>query len=224
MSDDTAIRLNALTNLVPELVDCDSAAAAKLVESLPTGESREELRSALIRAWATKDAASAFAWAAQLSDVDERNSALAGIVYRIAETTPADAIAVAQRYGLDNGDGEVLASLAMQWAGRNLNSALDWATRQPAGNSRDQMITRIAFVQAENSPRDAAELIVKEIPPGAAQQEAAISVLHQWLLQDLQAARAWVDQFPDSPLKQRAEAELENGARFLAADQTSAPD
>jgi hypothetical protein len=39
--------------------------------------------------------------------------------------------------------------------------------------------------------------------PGERQTEAAISVLHQWALRDLNAATAWTFTFPEGALRQR---------------------
>ena len=50
---------------------------------------------------------------------------------------------------------------------------------------------------------------MNQIPPGAAQDEAIMTVLNQWANQDLIAATDWVKQFPDGPLQVRALNELE---------------
>ena len=63
-------------------------------------------------------------------------------------------------------------------------------------------------MMAEKSPADAAQLAIEHISPGPAQDEAVISILHQWWRQDRAAAAAWVALFPESPLRTRAEREI----------------
>ena len=139
--------------------------------------------------------------------------------FTIAQTNPATAIELALKYQLDNGRGDVVPNLMLLWAQRDFDSATRWAMTQPPGDQRDQIFGRLAFAQSQANPRAAAELVINEIPPGPAQQEAALSVLHQWMLQDFSAAKAWADEFPEGPFKQRVDAELAGGAAYLSASQ-----
>lgn len=51
-------------------------------------------------------------------------------------------------------------------------------------------------------------LVATQISQGPAQEEAAICVLHQWALQDINAAQTWAMNFPEDPLRNRAMNEL----------------
>ena len=51
---------------------------------------------------------------------------------------------------------------------------------QPNGGQRDELTTRVAYVLSRNDPSDAAALVLNEIPPGPTQDEAVMTVLHQW--------------------------------------------
>ena len=63
-------------------------------------------------------------------------------------------------------------------------------------------------IYRELSEQTAARLVVEQIPAGPKQTEAVISVVHQWALQDLAGALAWVNRFPGGILKERAAHEL----------------
>jgi hypothetical protein len=102
----------------------------------------------------------------------------------------------------------VLESLAQQWAIADTPGALAWAGNLPASGERDQFLSRIAFVESQENPVAAASLVVDQISPGSAQDEAAMSVLHQWAGRDLTAAADWVARFPEGPLRTRARNEL----------------
>jgi hypothetical protein len=52
--------------------------------------------------------------------------------------------------------------------------------RQPAGEIRDELLRRVAFVQAASAPAAAAKLVVEEIPSGPVQTEAILSVINRW--------------------------------------------
>jgi hypothetical protein len=86
-----------------------------------------------------------------------------------------------------------------------------------AGEQRDQLIARLAFVRSQTSPIEAATLVAERIPAGGAQTEAAIAVLHQWALRDLSAAGQWATRFPEGELRSRAFSELGSIARLQTA-------
>jgi hypothetical protein len=112
-----------------------------------------------------------------------------------------------------------LAALAQRWAEKDFAAALDWALTR-AGEQRNQLIARLAFIQSQTSPIEADTLAVQNIPPGEAQTEAVMAVLHQWGLRDLPAAQQWVAQFPDSDLRTRAINELAGIAEYQTPAQS----
>ncbi len=170
-----------------------------------------------LRAWAAKDPEAALAAAMKLSEGEEHNQALSAVCLGMAETNPASAVQMAQTLHLGDGPGAVMESLVQQWAATDLSSALDWANRQPASKQRDELTTRIAFVMSQSDPEDAANLVIDQISPGPAQNEAVMTVLNQWANHNLVAATAWVTQFPESPLQVRAVNELKGIAQHQKA-------
>jgi hypothetical protein len=201
------------TNLLRGLIVEDPAMAGGLAASLAPGDVRQEFVRRVAQGWAAVDPAGATAWAAGLTDVEERSSTLSDVAFQIAQADPAAAVALAEKLDFGSRNG-TLENLAQQWAGRDFAATLDWAIQQPAGEQRDQIMSRIAFVQAHSEPAAAVNLIVTQIPPGPAQDEAAMSVLQQWGMQDYQAASDWAGQFPAGPLRNRALAELSGIAQY----------
>ena len=214
LASDPAARDRFQTSLA-ELVRIHPEAAARFAESLAAGEMREEALRRVAQSWTAQDPASAEGWAAQLSDPAERVSTLSDACFQIAQTNPAQALFKAEQYGLGAATGAVLENLVQQWAGQDFYSAANWAEQQPAGGQRDEMLSRLAFVQAATAPAEAVQMVVDQIPPGPIQTEAAISVLHQWAMRDPDGARAWANLFPPGPVRDRANNELDN----IAADQ-----
>lgn len=207
-SGDEVARERVLTNLLPELAGLNPAAAGRLAEATPPDAGRNDVLRGVAQAWAGQDPAGALAWAAQLPDTDEQRMTLANVVFQMAQSDPAKAVDAAQQYDLNEGLYDVLPSLAVQWADKDLAAALAWAGNQPAGEQRDQLMARIAFVESQNAPAEAGARVLSEIPPGTVQDEAVLTVLHQWSLKDMAGALAWVQRFPEIPLKERALAEL----------------
>ena len=104
--------------------------------------------------------------------------------------------------------------LAERWAEKDFPAALDWALSRAASEQRDLLIARVAYVQSQTSPLEAATLVVEKIPAGRTQTEAAIAVLSQWAKRDLSAAGQWAARFPEGELRSRAYSELGSIARF----------
>jgi hypothetical protein len=65
-------------------------------------------------------------------------------------------------------------------------------------------------VESKTDPKDAANLVAEQIPPGRIQDEAAISVIYQWALKDPEAAMNWAQSFPVGTLHDRAVNEVQN--------------
>jgi len=165
---------------------------------------------ARLRDWAATDFSAALAFASQLPD-DERDDALQAVCFGLAQKDHARAVTVAQT--LQEPEA-VMENLVQQWSGSDLPSALAWVNNQPAGNQRDEMTQRVALIWAQSDPVDAANLVLNQIPPGSAQDEAIMTVLNQWANKDLKSAALWVQNFPDTPLGERALAEVEGIEKY----------
>jgi len=153
--------------------------------------------------------ASALDAAAQISDPQARRIALERACYREAGHDPVAAIAGAERYSLGEEPGAVMENLVQQWADADLNAAYTWVEAKPAGAQRDALAARVAFVWSQSQPAQAANWLIQETEPGAEQEEAIMSIVHQWGLQDMTGATAWVEQFPPGDFRDRAMNELQ---------------
>ena len=76
-------------------------------------------------------------------------------------------------------------------------------------------LARVAFIGSQSDPVDAARIVAEEMTPGQRQTEAAISVLHQWALRDLDGAATWAFAFPEGALRQRAMDEIKGVRNML---------
>ena len=220
-STNLEVREFALTNLLPALVLKDAPAAARLAETITDEDLREAALRLVAQLWAAQDSPGALAWAAALADPGERDAALSDVCLQVARTDPAEAVRMRERFVPDNVPNLVLEGLTQQWAEKDLSAALAWTLARPQSGQRDELIARLAFVESQTAPAEAARLAVEQMSPGQPQNEAVMSVLRQWALRDPAAANSWAQQFPESPLRERALLELSGIAGSLR--QANAP-
>lgn len=203
---------HSLEILLPELIDRDIHAAARMAEALEPWASREEALFQVARGWAATDPPAAAGWACQLPDPAERQAVFSHVCIAIANADPLQALELA-------GDERPLQGQLLQLlAAKDPEAALRWAGKQTDAATRQTAFARIALGHAEASPEEAARLVAEQLPPGPLQDETALAVLHQWILRDPAGARAWVGIFPDGSLLKIAESELAAAAAYPAAD------
>ena len=127
----------------------------------------------------------------------------------LAERDPRAAVSFAINTRASDTCPGLLENLVAQWATHDLQASHEWVLQQPPGESRDRLLARIAFAGSQSDPAAAARIVSDEMTPGQRQTEAAISVLHQWALRDVEAAAAWAFSFPEGIVRQRALDEIE---------------
>ena len=196
-----------VNGLFPALVAQDRAAAVLLVEKFPPGDRRAQLLRRLIQLWVSSDFAGAVAWIATLPNFAEQKASFYDACLAEAGSNPAEAVHAWESFDFKD-DDHVMENLVQNWAGKDLAAAQAWVNARPPSLQRDQAVARIAYVMAQTNPTAAAVYVTREIAPGPAQTEAAISILHQWAKVDLPGATAWVERFPSGPLAARAKSEL----------------
>lgn len=207
-----AKRDRALYVLMPRLVASDPGVAAQLALTWKAGLLREELLRQLVLSWIPGDTQSALKWLTSLPEPADRNLAAAAAIDFLAQNDPASAIELSLLLGLGTQDGSVEHKVQL-WTEEKPKEAVAWALARPAGAERDQLLARIAYVRAQQDPVEAGLLVLNQMTPGAARDDAIISVVHQWAMRDPATAATWVAQFPPSPLQTRALAELETTAK-----------
>jgi hypothetical protein len=207
VSVDADERERALTNELPALIAIDAKSAGELVARTEPGPVRDVLRARVVRLWAAADLNGAMDWVKALDDAGERRLAASDVATEIATSDPATALEVFDIFGIGRADG-TLEHVVQLWAEEHLQEALDYAQAQERSPTRDQLLARIAAVQAARDPAAAAALVTHEITPGAVQRDAIFAVTRQWATRDADAALNWVATLADASLRERAKAEI----------------
>lgn len=83
-SPDLTARSNALTHLLPALVEKDASSAGVLAEANTAPGTRADLMQRVAQLWAAQDPTGALTWAAGLSDPQERHTTLSDVCRQIA--------------------------------------------------------------------------------------------------------------------------------------------
>lgn len=208
-SDDSADHMRVFNELLPALVRIDPRAAAALAESPDAGNWQSEMMRVVAQTWAETNRDDAINWASQIATPGERDAAVSHVCLQAGEKDPAWAIQTLEQNGAGDYQPAMLENLAQRWAQQDFSAAAAWAGNYPAGEERDKLFARIAFAQSQVAPEDAAWTVVREIPSGPVQNEAAFSVLNQWGMKDMPGALSWAEQFPAGDLFERAQNQLE---------------
>jgi hypothetical protein len=203
-------------DLLATLVRADPLAAARFAETNDLGGTHDLVLHRVAQLWAARDTSAALDWAATLGNARERDDILTAVFLQIAESDPAEAVRARGRHVTDDKPNAGLEALTHRWAERDFPAARDWALSRTAGAQRDQLIARLAYVQSQTAPFEAATLAVENVPAGRVQTEAVMAVLHQWALRDLAAAEKWAESFPEGDLRNRAVNELNGIAQSLS--------
>ena len=205
------------TNVVTAVADSDAPPEAV---ANPAAEDLAPRSNDKFREWVARDAGAALSWAAEQPESDQRTEMLELACDQIAQNDPARAVMLADNFALTNG---TLMNLEQQWAQKDLPAAREWVLAKPAGNEKDELLQRVAYVWAFTEPENAARFAVEKIQAGQVQIEAVISVLHQWALRDANGAAAWVQLFPEGDIRTRAMNELDGIKQYQSALSSTSP-
>jgi len=215
--EDLVAQQRQLTELLERWVATDPEEALREAPEIVPAEMRDMVLREVIQAWAVRDPQSAADWALNVSDPVEQSRVMDQVFGKIAESNPERAAQLLQGH-LDIVRPALIENVVQQWAASNIRSAYEWADAQPDGELREELLKRVAFVWSQTDPMQAAQFVVEQIPPGAVQVEAVVSVIHQWALKDLAAAGAWAQRFPQGELRNRVLAEVSGVAEMAMSN------
>jgi hypothetical protein len=145
VSRDSQHRETAFNFVLPELLREEPNRVVAMVARQEPGEARDALRDEVARQWITKDRDAAIEWMNSLEQTDRRASATIAM-RTLAAIKPAQAIAVADRFGVGRDDGS-LEHMVQIWATEKPDEAMRWIEAQPPDEPRTaQLRARIEHV------------------------------------------------------------------------------
>jgi len=142
-------RETAFAFLLPELIELQPERVAAMVARQQPGETRDALRDEVVRQWIVRDREAAITWMGTLEDEAEREASATLAMRTLAATSPAQAIALADQFGVGRDDG-TLEHMVQIWATEKPDEAMRWIDSQPPMDPRTaQLRARIEGVRAQ---------------------------------------------------------------------------
>jgi hypothetical protein len=147
VSRDSQHRETAFNFVLPELLREEPNRVIAMVMRQEPGEARDALRDEVARQWITKDRDAAIEWMNSLEQADRTASATIA-TRTLAAINPAQAIAVADQFGVGRDDGS-LEHMVQIWATEKPDEAMRWIEEQPPGEPRTaQLRARIEHARS----------------------------------------------------------------------------
>lgn len=147
-ASDPQLRETAFNVLLPELLQADPARVVGMVARQEPGEVRDALRDEVTRQWITLNRDGAIEWIGTLDQAERRSSA-AIAMRTLAAKDPAQAIQVADQFGVGRDDGS-LEYIVQIWATEHPDAAMRWIDSQPPNDPRTaQLKARIEQVRQQ---------------------------------------------------------------------------
>ena len=134
VSRDPQHRETAFSFILPELLRDEPDRVIAMVARQEPGEARDALRDEVARQWIRKDRDAAIDWMHALEQADRTASATIAM-RTLAAIDPAQAIAVADQFGIGRDDGS-LEHMVQIWATERPDEAMRWIEGQPPGDPR----------------------------------------------------------------------------------------
>jgi hypothetical protein len=147
VSRDFQYRETAFNVVLPELLREEPDRVIAMVAGQEPGEARDALRDEVARQWITKDRDAAIEWLKSLEQA-ERTASATIAMRTLAAINPAQAIAVADQFGVGRDDGS-LEHMVQIWATEKPDEAMRWIEGQPTGEQRTlQLRARIEHARS----------------------------------------------------------------------------
>lgn len=217
-SDSSNASVVVARHLLQRWTDKSPEAAAQWVEHLSDDAFGQAMHREVVSAWARQNLKSAVDWVGQ--QPDGGNKTVAGLALARAAAAQGEAVAAVRlladiQPGAERDD--VLVYSIRQWANQNRDDAAAWINQVTDETLRTRLLENVTVDWAITDPFDAAAFAVTALPPGDAQNDAIVNVVHFWATSAPDEAAKWVAQFPEGQLRTRALADLTDVWGKLAA-------
>jgi hypothetical protein len=192
------------------------ALLAQMALTMTNSESSTELIRGLAGIWSQTDVQSAFAWASQLPEGQDRTDALVTIRSQWAAQDPKAVSAQISQLPQDSSTAALIATVAAHWGASDPAQAIEWANGLPE-SQKTLAMSNLLGAWAQSNPTSAADYAV-QLPPGEMQNQAVRSVVSSWAGQNPEQVAAWVVQFPAGDLRDQGISEAVNAWNNLDPD------
>jgi hypothetical protein len=202
-----AARDAILERMLESWVVRDAPAAARFAELQGDQFLHEVGLRTVARRWTRVDPKAAARWAVAIGDPAARRQVVDQVALVVADSDPRTALDLLAGSGEVADSADALAGVILSWARRDFAAAKSWVEVQPAGQRRDALVQRLAFMRAQTDPGMAMQFASELLGDENARRDAYASIIRPWAERDAESARAWIAS-TDAQSRRRVEAEL----------------
>jgi hypothetical protein len=204
---DPKVRDLILERTLPELVDEDAQAAARLAERQHEPYLREAAERIVAARWAHVAPEDASQWAVSLSNESERDLTIERVALELASSDPRRALSLLERRTRGNQPDAATAGAIASWAGVDFDAALAWVEAQPQSPALDEILQRLVFLKAGTDPAAASRVADRLVVDERARSDVFASIAQVWAARDPDGAREWAASL-QADIRRRVEDEL----------------
>jgi len=146
----------------------------------------------------------AIKWLSTVPDGEAKEAATRDIAYEASRKDPQTALDLAAGLPANAERDNLLDHAVSQFASSDARAATDWVLEVPGQSLRARLLTAVATAAAEEHPSQAATLVATSFEDGEEQKRAAVAVVQRWVQTAPKDAAAWVEQFPEGPIRHAA--------------------
>jgi hypothetical protein len=180
---------NALRNLAYAWAGSDPRAAiewaGRYAEGYPSPFSQA------VGAWAETDAKGAATYVSMLKPGLLQQQTASSVASVWARSDPSAALAWVDGFPQGEPRSNAMRNVVVSWCGQDPDTATDWVLRQTADASRDELLDLLASNQRYQDAKLAIRL-GEQIGDADRRNRSLQQTVQQWIRQDTDAARAWV--------------------------------
>jgi hypothetical protein len=181
-------------NLFGAWADKDPAAATAALLTVKDENVRDQASRTLLSRWAQHDPARALAWARNVSEPSMRISCLRGYFSVVGQRDPEGAIAQISELPRSQQPG-FLVNVLGNWMQTDHDAAIAWVTSRPNSLERQQLL-KSAVGFAGLLTGEQTSLLVSQLAPGSARDQALKQLIGNWTWTDPEAAIAFTETLP----------------------------
>jgi hypothetical protein len=196
-----------LEKSLPELVDEDAQAAARLAERQRDPYLREIAERIVSARWAHIAPEDASQWAASLANETDRDQAIEHVALELASSDPQGSLKLLERRSRGTQPDAATAGVIASWAGVDFDAALAWVEAQPQSQGLNEVLQRLVLLRANTDPAAATRVADRMVGDEGARNEVFASIAQVWASRDPDGARIWAASLQPS-IRRRVEGEL----------------
>jgi hypothetical protein len=199
--------------LVRRWAESDLAGAADAVSALSAEALTADLVNSVVLPWAARNWDAAVAWAQRLPQGEARQAGLVTLALEAARVDPLTALSLGLTLAPDAQRESMMVNAATQLATQEPDLAAQWAAGLPQSRLRDRMLAQVAAIWGERDPRAASMMVLEQLTPGTARNNALVGIVQRWVQVQPEAAASWAASFPEGALRT---ASVDNAVRLWA--------